>query len=93
MTYPIALFRCPQRIRPLDAESMAEICRIEFRALTGRANVLEHHKGEPIPVVCINADVEYWQLECNDPDIRREELEALAENIRNWKDSRLLTQD
>ena len=90
---PIPLFKQPPerdnaRCTASDANILAQACRIHFRERFRRENKMPKSDA---PVCCVNLECNYWQLECNDPEITREELLPLVDDLRKWENSRAMT--
>jgi hypothetical protein len=80
---PIPLFRCPETVKPSQAEHMAKICDLEYRAATKRENKIK--SGAPVVCVSTSGIHGYWSLECNDPDLERTTIDKIVQNIRKWE--------
>jgi hypothetical protein len=98
MSMPIPIFKQPPerdtgRATVMDADTLAQACNIHFRERFGRENKLPQRsvKSRVTPVCCVNLECGYWQLECNDPDISRDELMPLVMDLRTWENSRAMT--
>lgn len=83
---PIPIYRCPDEVKPSQAEQMASICDKEYQMLTGKRNRTKG--GDPIVCVSTAGVSGFWSLECNDPEIPRETLDQLVANIRKWEGAR-----
>ena len=85
---PIPLFKSPGAASKLvdAAELLADVCTVEYQAITGNPNEMPTRGNYSIPVCCVGRENDFWTLECNDHDlITDSQREELRDALRAWE--------
>jgi len=87
---PIPIAKHVGRVDPDEADQMAEFCSIAYRQVFGKENSMRMpYSKQDIPVVCVSHECDFWQLECNDPEIQRSHLDEIVHWIQYQREGGL----